>query len=78
MYGWQVMTNSFSNFLELQKAISLKPFGQIWWGFFLQVLFDPLFPKMYSSFIKTSPCKMAFFGLVLIKFKYGAKSDFVN
>jgi hypothetical protein len=32
--------------LELQKAISLKPFGQFGWVFFLQVTFDPLFPKM--------------------------------
>jgi hypothetical protein len=46
MYGWQVMINSFSKILELQKAISLKPFGQIWWGFFQQVIFDLLFPKM--------------------------------
>jgi hypothetical protein len=63
MYGWQDMINSFSNFLELQKAISLKPFGQIWWGFFQQVIFDPLFPKMSSSFTKTSPFKMAFLDL---------------
>ena len=46
MYGWQVMIKSFSKILELQKAISLKPFGQFWWGFFLQVTFDPLFPNM--------------------------------
>jgi len=46
MYGWQDMINSFSKILELQKAISLKPFGQIWWGFFQQVTFDLLFPKM--------------------------------
>ena len=46
MYGWQVMIKSFSKILELQKAISLKPFGQFGWGFFLQVTFDPLFPKM--------------------------------
>jgi hypothetical protein len=63
MYGWQVMINSFSQIFELQKAISLKPFGQIWWGFFLQVTFDPLFPKMSLSFTKTSPFKMAFLNL---------------
>ena len=46
MYGWQVVIESISEILELQKAISLKPFGQFWWGFFLQVTFDPLFPKI--------------------------------
>jgi hypothetical protein len=58
MYGWQVMIKSFSKIFELQKAISLKPFGQIGWGFLLQVTFDPLFPNMSSSFTKTSPIKM--------------------
>jgi hypothetical protein len=46
MCGWQVMIESISENLELQRAISLKPFGQFWWGFFLQVTFDPLFPKI--------------------------------
>ena len=63
MYGWQVMIKSFSEIFELQEAISLKPFGQIGWGFLQQVTFDPLFPKMSSSFIKTLPIKMAFLDL---------------
>ena len=46
MCGWQVMIESISENLELQRAISPKPFGQFWWGFFLQVTFDPLFPKI--------------------------------
>ena len=46
MYGCQDMINSFSSIFELQLSISLKPFGQIWWGFFQQVTFDLLFPKM--------------------------------
>jgi hypothetical protein len=61
MYGWQVMIKSFSKKFELQKAISLKPFGQIGWGFLLQVTFDALFPNLPSQFTKNSPIKMALF-----------------
>jgi hypothetical protein len=64
MYGWQVMIKSFSEILELQKAISPKPFGQIWWGFFLQVTFDLIFPNMSSSCTQTLPIKMAFLNLL--------------
>ena len=46
MCGWQVMIESISENLELQRAISPKPFGQIWWGFFLQTTFFILFPKI--------------------------------
>jgi hypothetical protein len=46
MYGWKVMIDSFSKILELQKAISLKPFDQFGWGFLQQVTFDLLFPKI--------------------------------
>jgi hypothetical protein len=61
IYGWQVMIKSFSRIFELQSGISFKPFGQIGWGFLLQVIFDALFPNLSSHFTKTQPSKMAFF-----------------
>jgi hypothetical protein len=55
------MIKSFSKIFELQSGISSKPFGQIGWGFLLQVTFDALFPNMSSQFTKNSPIKMALF-----------------
>jgi hypothetical protein len=77
MYGWQVMINSFSKILELQKAISLKPFGQIGWGFLQQVTFDPLFPNMQPSCTKTLQIKMAFFHLHEL-FQVWYKNEFLR
>jgi hypothetical protein len=75
MCGWQVMIKSFSNIFELQSGISSKPFGQIEWGFLLQVIFDVLYPNLSSQFTKTQPIKMAFFSWLELKRK-GKKVDF--
>jgi hypothetical protein len=75
IYGWQVMIKSFSRIFELQSGISSKPFGQIEWGFLLQVIFDVLYPNLSSQFTKTQPIKMAFFSWLELKRK-GKKVDF--
>ena len=67
MYGWQVMIKSFSKNFELQSGISFKPFGQIEWGFLLQVIFDVLYPNLSSQFTKNQPTKMAFFKCIELK-----------
>jgi hypothetical protein len=67
IYGWQVMIKSFSEIFELQSGISSKPFGQIGWGFLLQVTFDMLYPNPSSQFTKNHPIKMAFFKCIELK-----------
>ena len=77
MCGWQVMIKSFSRIFELQSEITSKPFGQIEWGFLLQVIFDVLYPNPSSQFTKNHPIKMAFFQVTWIKNGRGKKWLFI-
>jgi hypothetical protein len=77
IYGWQVMIKSFSRIFELQSEITFKPFGQIEWGFLLQVTFDMLYPNPSSHFTKNHPIKMAFFKCIELK-KRGVKNGLSN
>jgi hypothetical protein len=74
--GWQVMIKSFSKMFELQSGISSKPFGQIEWGFLLQVIFDVLYPNPSSQFTKNQPIKMAFFKWLEFKMREVKKWTF--
>ena len=76
MCGWQVMIKSSWNIFELQSGISSKPFGQIEWGFLLQVTFDVLYPNYSSHFTKNHPIKMAFFKCIEFKKGRGEKLTF--
>ena len=76
MYGWQDMINSFSKILELQKAISLKPFGQIEWGFFpTSHIWSPL-SKYVIIIHQNFTNQNGIFGLAWINFKCGTKVNF--